>query len=241
METSERKDFPFEIKAKDIDATGVFKGYGSMFDGEPDSYGDIVVKGAFIDSLSKGGRNGTGVAMLWQHDPTQPLGVWNIIEEDSKGLFVEGQLAINTQLGKDAYELMKMGAVKGLSIGYQLNKDGYEIDEKTRNRKLKSIDLWEISPVTFPASTRAQITGVKAAIENAQNERDLERALREAGLSIDTSKYIVKLCRPSLVDRKKSSAVGTLDALREVRAGIRSIGITNELRAARELLHNIKL
>lgn len=240
MEKNERKDFPFEIKSDDIESSGIFKGYGSMFGGEPDSYGDIVMKGAFVESLSKGGRNGTGVAMLWQHDPSKPLGVWNQIEEDKKGLYVEGRLAINTQLGKDAYELMKMGAVRGLSIGYQLNKDGYEMDKDNKTRKLKNIDLWEISPVTFPASTRAQITGVKAAIENAQNERDLENALRDAGLSIEASKYIVKLCRPSLVDRKKSSAVGVLDALREARAEIRSISITNEIRAVRDVLHNIK-
>jgi len=234
----ERKDFPFEIKSDDIQESGIFKGYGSMFGGEPDSYGDIVMKGAFVDSLSKGGRNGTGVAMLWQHDPSKPLGVWNQIEEDKKGLYVEGQLAINTQLGKEAYELMKMGAVRGLSIGYQLNKDGYEMDKENKVRKLKNIDLWEISPVTFPASTRAQITGVKAAVENAKSERELEEALHEAGLSISASKYIVKLCKPSMVGRMKPSEKIVLDALREVRSELKSMSLLQEIREVRlSLLH----
>jgi len=217
----ERKDFPFEIKSDDIQESGIFKGYGSMFGGEPDSYGDIVMKGAFMDSLSKGGRNGTGVAMLWQHDPSKPLGVWNQIEEDKKGLYVEGQLAINTQLGKEAYELMKMGAVRGLSIGYQLNKDGYEMDKENKVRKLKNIDLWEISPVTFPASTRAQITGVKAMIEGAKNERELEAVLRDAGLSKRDALYIVSHMKTSLSEKWKADPmVNLLKDLRDANAKI---------------------
>lgn len=236
---NERKDFPFEIKSDDLEASGIFKGYASMFGGEPDSYGDVIMQGAYTDTLSKGGRNGYGVAMLWQHDPSKPLGVWTRLEENKKGLQVEGQLAINTQLGKEAYELMKMGAVRGLSIGYQVNKDGFEIDDKKKIRKLKSVDLWEISPVTFPASTRAQITGVKAILENAKTERQLEEALRDAGLTIGAAKYIVGLCKPSLVDRNKSSVDGVLQALRDARADIKTICIRDELRAAREMLQNL--
>jgi hypothetical protein len=236
----ERKDFPFEIKADDIQASGVFKGYGSLFDKEPDSYGDIIMPGAFKESLSRGGRNGTGVAMLWQHDPSKPLGVWNQIYEDAKGLYVEGQLAMNTQLGKEAHELMKMGAVRGLSIGYQVDKDGYEIDDKIKSRNLKVIDLWEISPVTFPAKIRANITGVKAMIESARTERQLEEALRDAGLTIGAAKYIVGLCKESLADRNKSGAETVLEALRDARADIRAMYIRDELRATRKLLQNLK-
>lgn len=196
----EYKDVAFDVKAEDIDTQGFFKGYASTFGGPPDAYGDIIEEGAFAQSLTKGGRNGTGVRMLWQHDPKQPIGVWRELAENKKGLKVTGQLAIETQLGHDAYVLMKMGALDGLSIGYDVVE--YEIDGKREQRLLKKVNLWEISPVTFPANTRSTITNVKGMIEEADNERDLERALREAGLSINAAKYVVKLARPSLREAK---------------------------------------
>jgi uncharacterized protein len=239
----ETKDFSFEIKTEDIEPSGIFKGYASMFGGEPDSYGDIVMRGAYSETLSKGGRNGNGVAMLWQHDPTKPLGVWKSLVEDSKGLKVEGQLAIGTQLGKEAYELMKMGAVKGLSIGYDVNKDDFEVDDRGKVRRLKNINLWEISPVTFPASTRAQITGVKAAIENAKTERELEKAFRDLGISVHASKYMVSLCKSNLVGRLKPSEKvekDLLNALREVRGEFSSITIKQDLNSFRKMLQEFK-
>ena len=163
--------------------------------------------GAFEKSLSFGGRNGTGVAMLWQHNPQQPLGVWKSIQETQKGLQVEGQIAINTTLGKDAYELMKIGAIKGLSIGFKLDQDGYEFDEKKKIRKLNTVNLWEISPVTFPANKRAQITRIKSIMETEQNERELEDFLREAGISKHGSQYIVTLNKELMESRKKLSLI----------------------------------
>jgi len=191
----EWKDVPFEIKKEDISEEGMFTGYASTFGGKPDSYRDIVVEGAFRETLEKGGRNGTGVMMLWQHQNAQIPGLWVELSEDKKGLRNVGQLALETALGHDVHVLMKLGAVKGESIGYDAVE--YEIDEKNRLRYLKSIILWEISLVSFPANTRARITGVKA-FEDAQTPRQLEGALREVGLSHEQSKYIVKLCMPSL-------------------------------------------
>ena len=188
-------EVPFEIKEGSLDESGCFEGYGSTFGGKPDDGGDVVVEGAFVKSLSAGGRNGTGVAMLWQHDPHQPVGVWNELVEDSKGLKVRGQLAVETQLGHDAQVLMKMGALRGLSIGYGIKE--YEYNKDKSMRFLKELDLWEISPVTFPMNTRATITSIKA-MKEATDPRSLECALREAGLTRNESKYIVSLCRDSL-------------------------------------------
>lgn len=218
----EYKSFPLEIKKEEIDSAGLFKGYASTFGGSPDSYGDIVVEGAFSRSLSAGGRNGFGIPLLWQHKSDEPIGIWSLISENKKGLQVEGQLALNTTKGKDTYELMKMGAVKGLSIGFNPVEDGYSIDDKKKIRYLNDIDLWEISVVTFPANTRAHITAVKS-IESAINERDLERALREAGLSNSESKLIVKMCRPALLNKKDTPDIMILNALREVNASIKAI------------------
>lgn len=195
----ESKIMDFEFEAKGVSEEGVFSGYASTFGGSPDSHGDIIVEGAFRDSLIHGGRNGTGIAMLWQHDSAKPIGVWTGLAENARGLKVSGNLAINTSLGKDVYELMKMGAVKGLSIGFGIDdydKD-VEYDDKKRTRKLKKVNLWEISPVTFPANTRANITSVKSMIETAQNERELEKALRDV-MSVSSAKYIVSLCKDKL-------------------------------------------
>jgi HK97 family phage prohead protease len=161
-----------EIKAT---AEGVIEGYGSVF-GNVDSYGDIVVAGAFAQTL-KGDR---APAMLWQHNPDEPIGVWTEVREDKRGLVVKGQLALGTQRGREALELIKMGALSGLSIGYSTVKSSF--DEQSGIRSLLELDLWEVSPVTFPANEAARITSAKSA-EGIKTIRDFENFLREQGFS----------------------------------------------------------
>ena len=189
------------MKAEGDDA-GTFTGLASPFGGKPDSYGDIVDPGAFAKTLINGGRNGNGIAMLWQHEMHNPIGIWTNLQETKKGLEVAGKLAVNSTQGKDAFELMKMRALKGLSIGY--TTIDCEQNDKTKIRHLKEIELWEISPVTFPAQIRANITTVKEAIEGAKNEKELEAALRDAGLSNTAAKYVVSLCKPVLFPGRKN-------------------------------------
>jgi uncharacterized protein len=202
--SKEYMDVPFEVKADSLTDDGTFSGYASMFMGEPDSYGDVVKKGAFNETIQAGGRNGFGVAMLWAHDSHAPIGVWKDIHEDSKGLAVTGKLTRGVQKADEAYLLIKDKAVQGLSIGYDVGD--YEIVEdkknNTRTRILKKVTLYEISPVVFPALVRAQITNVKEAIRQAKNERELETALREAGLSHSLSRDIVFMCKPYLREVK---------------------------------------
>ncbi|WP_410498141.1 HK97 family phage prohead protease [Chitinibacter sp. S2-10] len=116
-------------------------------------------KGAFSASLEKSQSEKRLPAMLWQHRQGEPIGVYTTMREDDVGLYVEGKLALKTQLGAEAYELMKMGAVGGLSIGYVSRDDSY--DRVTGVRTLKQIDLYEVSVVTFPANDAARVTGVK--------------------------------------------------------------------------------
>ena len=199
-------DIPFEIKLEDINDDGVFEGWGSLFDNEPDSYRDLVARGAFQETLANGGRNKTGVAMLYQHRSDKLPGVWLSLSEDPKGLRVKGQLALETQLGKDVHEIMKLGAKTGmwkfsLSIGYDtLDHEMQTVnvgDAKIKVRLIKKAELWEISIVTFPAKIGATITTVKQ-IEGAKTERELEKVLRDAGLSKCSAQYLVKMCKPKL-------------------------------------------
>jgi len=201
---------PFEIKG--VAEDGTFSGYGSTFGGTPDSYGDVMVEGCFSDTILAGGRNGNGIAMLYQHNPEEPIGTWEQISVNKKGLKVEGRLVRGVQRADETHLLLKAGAMKGLSIGY--NTLEYSWNKGKTIKYLEKVDLWEISPVTFPANTRATITGVKSLIENAQNERELEQGLRESGLSAAAAKYII-----SLMDTKSLRDVNSspwVEALKKI-------------------------
>lgn len=169
-----------ELKAvKEDGDIGLITGYGSVF-GNVDSYGDIVVKGAFKTSIEK-----KMPALLLQHNPSDVAGIWKIVKEDKNGLYLEGELNLKVQKSREMYELLKQGAIKGLSIGFSTIDSEYNTDGK---RLIKEVDLWEVSIVTFPANIAAQINGVKS---EAPSKRELEAVLRDAGLSISQAKAFI--------------------------------------------------
>lgn len=171
-------DRPFELKS--LDDTGKFTGYGSVF-GEIDSYRDKVMKGAFKNTLARFKQLKRKVPMLWQHNSRQPMGVYSDIKEDDHGLWVEGEINMDTQVGREGYSLMKQGALSGLSIGYDTVM--FKDDNDALVRELHELDLWEISPVTFPAGDTARIQSVKNW-EDLDTLRKCEEALQNMfGLS----------------------------------------------------------
>lgn len=174
-----RLEFIAELKAVGDDASGEFEGYGSIF-GNVNSYGDIVAKGAFAESIKQ-----KMPALLWQHNPSSPIGVYTDIREDNKGLYVKGKLNLDVQQGKEAYSLLKQGALKGMSIGFMTLVD--EMDQETGIRTIKKIDLWEVSLVTFPANDKASVTSVKSAHGTV---REFEKFLRDAGYNADDAKLV---------------------------------------------------
>lgn len=171
-----RATFSGEYKALDDGPIGRFSGYGSVFN-VPDAYGDVVVPGAFARSLRESSQSQRMPAMLWQHNPTLPIGVWRTMREDSRGLYVEGELA-DTQLAREAYALLKMGALSGLSIGFEVVEES--INKQTRLRELRDVRLWEVSPVTFPANNDARVSNVKGT-GVAMSIREFETFLRDVG------------------------------------------------------------
>lgn len=224
MPVKEQIDVPFEIKEVD-EKTGEFEGYGSTFGGKPDSYGDIILPGAFAKSISKGGRNGTGVALLWQHKSDAPVGVWVEMAEDKKGLKMKGKLTLGVRQADEALLLMRDKAIRGLSIGFQVPKGGAEYDRDKGIRYLKEVLLWEVSLVTFPANTRAQLTRVKSLAE-AKTPRELELCLREAGLSRAEAKLMVKRCKADL-DKQMHN-----HSLKDIALALRVQNIRDQIRAA---------
>ena len=131
----------------------VVAGYASLF-GKRDQGGDVVQKGAYAVSLSALARAGRQVKMLWQHDPTQPIGVWDEVREDAVGLFVKGRILTEVEKGREAAALLNAGAIDGLSIGYRTVKS--ERDGKGQ-RLLSELELWEVSLVTFPMLSEARV------------------------------------------------------------------------------------
>jgi len=194
---TELKKLVFESEIKEVSEKGIFTGYGSIF-GNEDQGNDIMQKGAFTKSLVN--RPVSKVKLLYQHKTDEPIGIFEEIHEDSKGLFVKGKLAMGTQKGREAYELLKMGALDGMSIGFRADpeKQGYN-ENKRGVRTLKEVDLMEISLVTFPMNESALIETVKG---NAKNIREWEKILREAGgLSRTEAKIGAKALSESLSQR----------------------------------------
>lgn len=151
------------VDVKFVGEAGAFEGYASVF-GVLDSYGDIVKKGAFKKTLSEMKSEGRLPAMLWQHDSGQPIGVYDEVREDEKGLFVSGRLFIDDiAKAKEAYKLMKDAALTGLSIGYRVLKDSWQ----EKKRILEEVELLEVSVVTFPANNAARVASVKNADERS--------------------------------------------------------------------------
>ena len=151
----------------------VFSGYASLF-GVADLSGDVVAPGAFRVSLQR--RGAAGVRMLWQHDPAEPIGRWLSIEEDGKGLRVVGELNREVARARELSALIREGALDGLSIGFRA-------DRATRGarggRRLVSVDLWEISLVTFPMLPQARVQAAAEEEDLAQTLTETFRAARE--------------------------------------------------------------
>ena len=138
-----------------IDAEGRFAGYASVFN-RLDSGGDIVLPGAFAKSLTR--RRGR-IRLLFQHDPKEPVGIWDSLAEDSHGLFVTGRLVPGVPRSDALKRLIQDGALDGLSIGFRTVK----ASRRDGNRLLHEIDLYEVSIVTFPMMEDARIASPLSA------------------------------------------------------------------------------
>ena len=176
----------FSVKA--IEDSGSFAGYGSVY-GVLDYGDDIIAPGAFSESVQRAQQSGVMPALLWQHKAAEPIGAYTLLREDDHGLYVEGRLALRTQRGLEAYELMRMQALSGLSVGFQTRADSF--DAKTGVRTIRKGDLWEVSLVTFPMNDHARVHTMKS-LASIGDVRGAERYLREhLGLSRAQAKGFV--------------------------------------------------
>lgn len=151
------------------------EGYASLF-GACDQGGDVVAKGAYAASLDTLRSKGSAVKMLWQHDPAQPIGIWDEVREDERGLWVKGRILTDVSKGAEAAALIAAGAIDGLSIGYRTVKGR---KDKQGRRVLTELELWEVSLVTFPMLPDARV-GAKGDAPHEATLRELAQAFEDA-------------------------------------------------------------
>src|SRR3954454_15259264 len=187
---------------------GAVEGYASLF-GEVDQARDMVMPGAFAQTLKQRGLR--KIPMLFQHDPSEPVGVWLELAEDFRGLRARGRLIPDVTRARELLALMKAGAIDGLSIGYRTVRG--QIDPKTRVRKLYQVDLWEISIVTFPLLNGARVAAVKQAPKLSPQRATAEAEWRAMLAGQDIT--IPGVARPPLAARL-GERTGRKTALRGV-------------------------
>lgn len=195
------KDFRFSLKGVGDD--GSFEGMAAVY-GNTDLGGDVVEPGAFTKTLKDSNER----PILWQHDAHEPIGMGTFVDS-AKGLQVAGQLVLESPVAVKARALMRQGAVKGLSIGYDPVVSEY--DRENDVRRLKELKLWETSIVTFPMNPMAQITGVKAATE--EMEAAIARFLKEIESKTGRTLSAATLDRLKSAHGSLKEAMGHLESL----------------------------
>ena len=151
----ERKFYKdIEYKLTDADE-GIWECYASTFNDAPDSYGDVVDKGAFSKTIKEMADR---IKNLWNHSAMEPIGRPLVIKEDSTGLFSQNKLSLGVQRAREVRELMSDGVINEVSIGYDTITS--KMDGVIRH--LKEVRLWDISPVTFAANPNATVLSVKS-------------------------------------------------------------------------------
>ncbi len=162
--------------ATEVAADGRFEGYGSVF-GVVNSYNEIVLPGAFAATIAAHRAAGTRPKGLWQHDTSQPILVWEDLSEDDIGLRCKGRLILDVERAREAHALMKAGAIDGLSIGFDEPDEDHCDADAVQERYgivpdgaanhagkyvcVRSLNLWEISVVTFPSCQPATVDLVR--------------------------------------------------------------------------------
>lgn len=215
-------EFKFLAGAK----AGTFSGYGAVF-GNVDSHGDVIERGAFKASLRQWDSKGRLPKMLLQHggafgptDDMLPIGQWTAMEEDSKGLKVEGRLfGLETDRGALIYEGLTSGELDGLSIGFRAKKFTMGSKSGEARRTLHEVDLAEVSIVTWGSNDQALISSVKGSfdIRQIKSAKDFEHMLLDLGFARAFAKRVTASGYKA-ADTLHSSQSGGSDLAQKLRA-----------------------
>ena len=203
----ETKQLALELKFSGDGSSGEFEGIAAGY-GNVDNGGDVFAPRVFATSLAEHKAGGTNPALLWQHDPSQPIGVPDELRETEDGLFIKGRLA-DTARGNEARVLAKMGAIKGLSVGYR-------VKSATRDakgvRKITAAYLGEVSFVTVPMNQKARVTSIKSKGKTMESE-NIEVGEEIAELKAKIEELEGKSGKIDELEKKLSDALKRADAI----------------------------
>lgn len=187
---------PFEVKFAADAADGSFEGYGSVF-GHQDAHGDVVLPGAFSETLAERKAQGRGIPMHVMHGMLGgdglPVGVWSEASEDSRGLHLRGRLSgMDTDYGRRLYGLIKDGALGGLSIGFTVKRNGAvrNSDPNGPKRQIRAVNLHEVSLVDEPSNALARVTEMRRRFYGIP-----QFTQRPSALSVSHASEIRALCQ----------------------------------------------
>lgn len=218
-----------ELQIKSFDEVdgqvGVFEAYGNV-KWVIDRVRDCTIDNAYTWNAERLPK------MLRDHDHKQVCGAWLEIREDEKGLWVKGQLALNTQLGRETYELLKMGALDSLSIGYIVKKERY--DSRTNINYLEEIDIREISVVAFECNQESLVESVKSD-ELKMNYKNID------DLAIHEEQEEAELINESPESEVKTESENELNTVVEVEEQKQELVPQEVMQKLDELVLSIKL
>ena len=210
------------------DETGTIEGYASVYYGN-DSYNATIVKGAFDDCVNAEEKP----KMFFNHNRySVPIGKWEEVTADDKGLYVKGKLTLEVFQAKDVYSAVKAGDIDGFSVCMMIAPDHYTLmdaDDPWGGGFIERVEaLPEISVVTFPADKAARIEKVKSVdFSKFANLSDFEHLLRDAGFSKSTATGIVSRFKAVALAQGDPDAAAkaetTNDELSAILARIRAI------------------
>ncbi|HFE9867695.1 HK97 family phage prohead protease [Acinetobacter baumannii] len=212
----------FKMQEQTVQEDGFFSGYLAVFN-NIDSHGDVIRKGAFLKTIEEWNSKGKYPAIFWNHDPDEPIGVFTLMREDEKGLYVEGRLLISDIVrAKSTYALMKVKAIDGMSIGYITIQSTH--DPQTMIRELLELELVEGSIVAFPSNPNSLISSVKSKLQDGElpSLPEFEKFLRESGFSktqatVIASKGLRHLLSESEGENEKAKSISNaLNILRGI-------------------------
>ena len=200
------KEFGFE-SVEEGDG-GEITAYASTFDREPDSYGDVVAKGAFVETLKRWAESGNRIPLLFGHDTRDPwmnIGAITAAEEDERGLKVTAKFDESNDTAQYVRKLVVEKRVTKLSFAYDvLEAAEVTLDDGRKAHELRKLDLFEVSIVPIPANSHAEVIDAKA--RSAKEGRVISKATGDA---IDEVKDIISKATDEL-----SKAIAALDALK---------------------------
>ena len=209
------KTLETETKAGEVtgENKGEFEAYAAVF-GNKDLHGDVIVKGAFAETIKQWNASGKALPVYWSHrvdDPEYCIGSALALEEDEHGLKISGRLDLDNPKGAQAYRLMKDGRVNNLSFMF----DVVDWEEKDEFTELKELKLYEVSVCVYGANPETEVLSVKDT--NLLNRLKEGRVLSTKNVdalekAIDLIKSVIDNAEKTAGEDAKSAPVKTDNA-----------------------------